>query len=44
MRILNKQLNNINLGDTNYDEYDSDTIILVRTFAWHSKFEKMEST
>ena len=28
MGSLNKELNNINLGDTNYDEYDPDTIFL----------------
>ena len=40
MGILNIDLNNINLGDTNYDEDDPDTIILIRLLAWHIKFEK----
>ena len=30
MGILNIDLNNINFGDTNYDEDDPDTIILIR--------------
>ena len=37
MGILNKDLNNINFGDTNYDEDDPDVIIVVRFLAWHSK-------
>ena len=40
MGILNVNLNNINLDDTNYEEDDPDTIILFRLLAWHSKFEK----
>ena len=40
MGILNVDLNNINLDDTNYDEDDADAIILVRLLAWHIKFEK----
>ena len=36
--ILNIDLNNINLDDTNYDEDDPDTIILVRLLASHIKF------
>ena len=40
MGILNINLNNINLGDNNYDEDDPDTIIHVRLLAWHIKFEK----
>ena len=40
MGILNKDLNNINLDDTNYEEDDPDTIILIRLLAWHVKFEK----
>ena len=35
MRILNIDLNNINLDETNYEEDDPDTIILVRLLAWH---------
>ena len=40
MGILNVNLNNINLDDTNYEEDDPDTNILFRLLAWHSKFEK----
>ena len=40
MGILVVNLNNINLDDTNYEEGEPDTIILVRILAWHSKFEK----
>ena len=37
MGILSTDLNNINL-DNNFDEDDSDTIILIRRLAWHIKF------
>ena len=40
MGILNIDLYNINLDDTNYDEDDPDTIILIRLLVWHIKFEK----
>ena len=40
MGILNMDLNNINLDDTNYEEDDPDTIILIRLLAWHIEFEK----
>ena len=40
MGSLNKYQNNINLDDTNYEEDDPDTIILIRLLAWHIKFEK----
>ena len=40
MGILGVNLNNINLDDTNYEEGEPDTIILVRRLAWHGKFEK----
>ena len=39
MDIFIIDLNNINLDDTDYDENDLDTIILVRLLAWHIKFE-----
>ena len=39
MGILNIDLNNISL-DNNFDEEDSDTIILIRLLAGHVKFEK----
>ena len=42
MGILNVDLNNINLGNTNYDEKDPVTIILIRLLAWHIKFEKRQ--
>ena len=41
--ILNIDLNNINLDDTNYLEDDPDTIILIRLLAWHINFEKRKS-
>ena len=40
MGILNIDLDNIDLGDTNYEEDDLDTIILIRLLACHIKFEK----
>ena len=40
MGVLNIDLNNINLGNTNYEEYDSDTIIHIRRLSWHIEFEK----
>ena len=43
MSIFNIDLNNINLDDTNYDEDDPDTIILIRLLAWHSKFKKRKN-
>ena len=43
MSILNIDLNNINLDDTNYDKDDPDTIILARILAWHSKLKKRKA-
>ena len=43
MGILNIHLNNIKLVNTNYDGDDPDTIIHVRLFAWHIKFEKRKA-
>ena len=40
MGILNIDIDNINYGDTNYDENDSETIIHIRRLAWLSKFKK----
>ena len=40
MGILNMDLNNINLDDTNYEENDPDIIILIRLLAWHIESEK----
>ena len=40
MGIHNIDLNNINLNDTNYEEDDPDTIILIRLLAWHIIFKK----
>ena len=40
MGILNIDLDNIDLGDTNYEEDDLDTIILIRLLTCHIKFEK----
>ena len=42
MGILNIDLSNINL-DNNFDEDDSDNIILIRLLAWHIKFEKCKA-
>ena len=42
MGILNIDLNNINL-DNNFDEDDSDNIILIRLLVWHIKFEKRKA-
>ena len=39
--ILSVNLNKINL-DSNFDEDDPDTIILIRFLAWHSKFKKTQ--
>ena len=38
MGILNIDLNNIDLDDTNYQDHDPDAIILIRLSAWHIKF------
>ena len=43
MSIISVDLNNIDLGGTNYDEDDPETIIQVRLLAWHNKFEKHEA-
>ena len=40
MAILNIDLTNINLDDTNYEEDDPNTIILIRLLDWHNKFER----
>ena len=37
MGILNIDLDNINLDDTNYEEYDPETIIHIRLLAWYIK-------
>ena len=42
MGIPNIDFNNINL-DNNFDEYDPDSIILIRLLAWHIKFEKRKA-
>ena len=43
MGILNIGLNNIILVNTNYDEDNSDTIILLKLLAWYLKFEKRKT-
>ena len=40
---LRIDLNNNNLGNTNYNEDDPKTIIQVRLLGWHSKFEKRKA-
>ena len=42
MGISNIDLNNVNL-DSNFDEHDPDTIILIRILSWHIKFEKRKA-
>ena len=37
MGILNIDLDNINLDDTIYEEYDPETIIHIRLLAWYIK-------
>ena len=44
MGIVYIDLNNINLDNTNYDEDDPDTIILLRLLTWLIKFQKTQST
>ena len=43
MGALNIYPNNITHDDANYDEDDPDTIIHVRLFTWHIKFEKRKA-
>ena len=43
MGILSVNLYNINLDDTNYEEDDSDAIVLIRLLAWHIKSEKRKA-
>ena len=40
MGILSVNLNNINLNDSNYEEDDPDTIILIRLLTCYIKFKK----
>ena len=42
MGFLSVNDNNINL-DSNFDEDDSDTVILIKLLAWHSKFKKLKA-
>ena len=43
MGIFGVNLNNISFDNTNYEEDDPDTIILVRLLAWYSKFKKRKA-
>ena len=43
MGIVNKDVNNINLDDTNYAKNDPDTIIHIRLSAWRIKLEKCKA-
>ena len=43
MDILNIDLDNINLDDTNYNVEDPETIIHIRLLAWCIKFEKRKT-
>ena len=40
MGVRSVNRNNINHNSTNYEEDDSDTIILIRLLAWHMKSGK----
>ena len=40
---LSENRNNINLGDSNHDEDDPETIIHIRLLAWHIEFEKSKT-
>ena len=42
MGSFNIDLNNIN-HDKNFDEDDSDTVILIRILTWHVKFAKCKA-
>ena len=42
MGSFNIDLNNIN-HDKNFDEDDSDTVILIRILTWHVKFTKCKA-
>ena len=42
MEILDIDLNNINLDDTNYDEDDPQTVVHVRFLAWHNKLKNVK--
>ena len=43
MGILDTDLNNINLDDTNCDEIYHENIIHIRLFVWQIKFEKWKA-
>ena len=40
MDSLSIDINNINLGDVNFDEDDPETIIHVRLMAWCNRYKK----
>ena len=43
MSILSVNINNINLDDSNYEEDDTDTIVIIRLLSWHIKLEKRKA-
>ena len=43
MGILNTDLINIDLDDTDYDEDDPETFINIRLLAWHIQYEKQKT-
>ena len=43
MGILNIDLNDINLDDTNYDEDGPDVYFIVTILDWYFKFEKRKT-
>ena len=40
MGLVNVDLNNVNLGDDNFDNYDPQTIIHVRIMAWCNSYKQ----
>ena len=43
MGILHIDFDSINLDNTNHDEDDPDTIILIRFLAWHIELKKSKA-
>ena len=44
MSILSVNINNINLDDSNYEEDDIDTIVIIRLLSWYIKLEKRKAS
>ena len=43
MGFVNVDLNNVNLGDDNFDNYDPQTIIHVRIMAWCNSYKQRKA-